>query len=186
MAKVEIPPTTAALPVPLALVTCGSVDKTNIITLAWVGNVCSEPPMIGISIRPSRYSHELLKQNGEFVVNIPSVDLAEAVDYCGMASGRDVDKFAECGLTQTPASKVQPALITECPVNIECVVRETITLGTHDLFIGEVLAVHVDEDVKVGKGRIDIEKANPLAFAHSEYWSLGEKVGSYGFTANKK
>lgn len=187
MSKVEVKPTTMALPVPLVMATCADGDgKSNIITLAWVGNVCSEPPMIGISVRPPRHSHALIKESGEFVVNIPSTSLAREVDYCGVASGRDVDKFKETGLTAVPGSKVGAPLIKECPINIECKVSQIVSLGTHDLFIGEVVAVHVDEEVLIGQARIDVEKADPLAYAAHEYWSLKEKVGSYGFTAKDK
>ncbi|MBI4743279.1 MAG: flavin reductase family protein [Actinobacteria bacterium] len=183
MAKKLKDPTTALFPCPVVLVT--SVDanlKPNIITLAWVGTICSEPPMIGISIRPSRYSHKLISESKEFVVNIPSEDLVFAVDYCGVVSGKDIDKFKQAKLTSVSALQVKPPLIEECPVNIECKVKNIISLGTHDLFIGEVVKVHIDEDVLDEKGKVDIAKAKPFAYTVHEYWSLKEKIGFYGYS----
>lgn len=184
MAKRELKPTTAVMPCPLVMATCADLQgKPNIITLAWVGNICSDPPMAGISIRPSRYSHELVSISGEFVINIPSASQAAVVDHCGVISGRDADKFKETGLTAISARHVSAPLIAECPVNIECKVTQVVHLGAHDLFIGEVVALHADESVLNDRGHIDVAKANPMAYAAHEYWSLKEKVGSYGFTA---
>ncbi|MBM4047162.1 MAG: flavin reductase family protein [Planctomycetes bacterium] len=186
MAKQLRKPSEALYPVPVVLVTCADkAGKANMITLAWVGTVCSQPPMISISIRPSRYSHPMVKDLGEFVVNIPTAAQVKETDYAGIVSGRDVDKFAKLGFTPEPASKVKPPLIQECPVNIECKVRQTLTLGTHDMFIGEVVAVHVDESVLTDKGRIDVAKAAPFAFAQGEYWSFKDKIGSFGFSGKK-
>ena len=140
-------PSTALTPVPAVLVTVASADgRDNIITLAWVGTVNSEPPMISISVRPSRYSHRLLEETGEFVVNLPTEDMVRELDLCGMVSGRDQDKFELCGFGRESASEVKAPLIDRCPVNIECVVRNKMSLGSHDLYIGEILAVHVDGD----------------------------------------
>jgi flavin reductase (DIM6/NTAB) family NADH-FMN oxidoreductase RutF len=175
--------TVALYPVPVVLVTCtDDSGRPNIITLAWAGVVCSEPPQIGIAIRPGRHSHGLVEKSGQFVVNIPSEDLLEAVDICGTVSGRDVDKFARTGLTPEPALRVAPPLIGECPVNMECAVRQKLSLGSHDLFIGEVVAVHVDTAVLAEKGRIDFAKAKPFTYNQGEYWGLGNMLERHGFT----
>jgi len=179
-------PSTALTPVPAVLVTVASADgRDNIITLAWVGTVNSEPPMISISIRPSRYSHRLLEETGEFVVNLPTEDMVRELDLCGMVSGRDQDKFELCGFGREPASEVKAPLIDRCPVNIECVVRNKMSLGSHDLYIGEILAVHVDEEIIDGVGRIDLDKMRPVAFNTGEYRSLGSKLSMMGFSIKK-
>jgi flavin reductase (DIM6/NTAB) family NADH-FMN oxidoreductase RutF len=165
--------------VPAVLVSCG-VEKANIITLAWVGTVCSDPPAVGIGVRPERYSHGLIAESGEFVVNIPRADQVGVVDYCGQVSGRDVDKWAKCGLTESPANKVRTPLIAECPVALECRVTHQLTLGTHDLFIGEVLSVQADEDVLDDIGRLDSGRVGLLAYVGGYYWRLGEKLGRHG------
>lgn len=170
-------------PTPVVMVTCVDKEgKPNIITLAWVGIVCSDPAMIGIAIRPSRYSNSLIKESEEFVVNIPTVELAKKADYCGHVSGRDTDKFEETGFFVVSPSKIKTPLIEECPMNIECEVRQTISLGAHDLFIGEVVAVHVDESILDERGEIDYSKAKPFVFNQREYWSLGEQIGSFGYS----
>ncbi|MHB8918026.1 MAG: flavin reductase family protein [Desulfocucumaceae bacterium] len=179
-------PSTMLLPVPAVLITVASGDgKDNIITLAWVGTVNSEPPMISISIRPSRYSHDLLEDNGEFVVNLPGAGMVRELDLCGMVSGRDEDKFSMCEFGKLPASKVRAPLIDRCPVNIECVVREKLKLGSHDMYIGEILAVHVDEAVLDERGRIDFAKMRPVAFGAGEYRELGPKISTMGFSIKK-
>jgi flavin reductase (DIM6/NTAB) family NADH-FMN oxidoreductase RutF len=185
MAKVTLDPGTYLYPVPAVMVTCGPLDKPNIITLAWVGTVCSNPPMVGISIRPSRYSHGLVKQHGEFAVNLPTVDLAQVTDYCGTVSGRKVDKFSQTGLTPVPARVIATAIIAECPVNIECRVAQVVSLGSHDLFLGEVVAVQADQEVLHGRGDIDLARAKPLAYGSARYWSLGQMLGTHGYSAKK-
>ncbi len=178
-------PSTYLYPVPVVLVTCG-IDKPNIITLAWVGTVCSDPPMLGIAVRSERYSHGLIENTGEFVVNIPGEDLLEATDRCGHVSGRDVDKFAAFGLTPEPATEVKTPLIAECPVNMECKVAQKISLGAHDLFLAEVVAVHVDEGVLDDSGRrIDYSKAKPFVLTFAEYRGLGDVLGDYGFSGKR-
>ncbi len=183
MAKVAIKPGTHLYPIPAVLVTCGPPEKPNIITLAWVGTVCSDPPMVGISIRPSRYSNGLVKQYGEFAVNLPTADLVRVTDYCGTVSGRSVDKFAATGLTPAPAKAVATVVIAECPVNIECQVAQILSLGAHDLFLGEVVAVQVDESVLNEQHEIDLTKARPLVYGSHRYWSLGQLLGTYGYSA---
>jgi len=186
MAKTTIKPSTYLYPVPAVMVTSGPRERPNIITLAWVGTVCSDPPMVGISIRPSRYSHELISQHGEFVVNLPTAEQVNTVDYCGMVSGRDVDKFVEAGLTALPASAVATVIIAECPLNLECRVQQVLSLGSHDLFLGEIVAAQVDEKVLTAKGQLDLHRAMPLAYGEHEYRGLGERLGSYGFSVKKR
>ena len=182
MAKVTRKPGTVLYPVPAVMVSCGTGERANIITLAWVGTLCSEPPLVGIGVRPSRYSHGLIEEIGEFVVNLPTAEQARWVDYCGVVSGRDEDKWAACGFTRAPASQVQVPLIAECPVNIECRLHQTLSLGTHDLFVGQVVAVQMDEAVLDGKGHLDIEKARPFGFVNGQYWAIGEMIGKFGFS----
>lgn len=188
MGRKSLPPTTLLFPTPVVLVT--SIDekgKANIITLAWTGVVNSDPPMVGISIRPERYSHGNIQRIKEFVLNIPSQELVRKVDACGVLSGREVDKFSLTGLTPIPSEKVKPPLIDECPVQMECEVKQIIPLGSHDLFLGQIVALHIREEIQKEKGRINIPKALPIVYcpgAH-EYWSLGQYLGHYGFTKGK-
>ena len=183
MAKVSVSLRPGLYPVPVVMVsTVAANGKPNIVTLAWVGVVCSEPPMIGVAVRPSRYSNPAIKVGGEFVVNIPSQDLLWATDYCGNYSGRDVDKFKEAKLTPVKADKVQPPLIGECPINVECVVRHSLALGSHDFFIGEVVAVHINDQCLSPQGKWDVDKINPIAYCFGDYWSLKEGVGRSGLS----
>jgi len=181
MAKIARKPGNFLFPLPPILVTCGPADHANIITLAWAGSLASEPPVMGISIRPSRHSHKLVKDAGEFVINIPTVEMLRALDYCGNASGRDVDKFAAMGLTAVPSIVVRTALIAECPVNLECRTVQTVKLGSHDLFLGEVVGVQVEETVLDAQGDIDLGRVHPIAYGSHGYWSLGELLGQQGF-----
>jgi flavin reductase (DIM6/NTAB) family NADH-FMN oxidoreductase RutF len=188
VSKVNLKPTTTMFPLPAMLITCVDASgKPNIITLAWVGIVNSDPPMVSISIRPGRHSHGLIKASQEFVVNIPSEKMIGKVDLCGVVSGRDVEKFSEAELTPMPAQEVSPPLIEECYVNLECKVKRIIPLGSHDLFLGEIVAIHIDDSVLKEKGRIDITKALPVAYCAGthEYWGLGKKLGWYGYTKGK-
>lgn len=177
--KVVKPGSTALFPVPVVLVSCGT-GKPNIITLAWAGTVCSEPPMVGIGVRPGRHSHALIVETGEFVVNLPRADQVDMVDYCGQVSGREVDKWVVCGLTPVPGTQVSAPLIAECPVALECIVRQRLALGSHDLFIGEVVAVQADEAILDDRGRLDYERIGPLAYLGGYYHSLGERLGLFG------
>ena len=188
MGRKNLPPSVLLFPTPLGLVTCRDEEgKPNIITLAWVGVVNSEPPMIGISVRPSRYSHACIKRSKEFVVNLPSREMVREVDACGVLSGKETDKFNTMKWTPVPADKVKPPLIGECSVQMECLVKHCLSLGSHDLFLGEVIALHVNGEIQKGKDGIDIAKARPLVYcpgAH-EYWDLGRCLGRYGFTKGK-
>ncbi|MEJ2241806.1 MAG: flavin reductase family protein [Candidatus Bathyarchaeota archaeon] len=184
--KTKKNPWTALFPCPVVLVTCIDTNgDPNIITLAWVGTVCSEPPIIALGIRPTRYSHKLIKNNKEFVVNIPTTKILKESDYCGVTSGKNIQKFSETRLTKQKAENIKTPIIKECPVNIECKLKEIIPLGTHDLFLGEIVQVHVDKEILNDKGTIDFRKADPFVFNQGEYWSINEKLGSYGFSKKK-
>jgi flavin reductase (DIM6/NTAB) family NADH-FMN oxidoreductase RutF len=187
MAKKRLSAGTALYPVPVIIVSCvDESGRANLVTLAWTGTVCSEPPMIGISLRPGRHSHPMIKQTGEFVVNIPSAEQVRVLDYVGSVSGRDIsDKFEAAGLTPMPAHLVKAPLVKECPFNIECKVRQVLSLGTHDLFLGEVVAVHADEEVLRADGALDPEKAHPIAYIGGEYWSMGRRLGEHGLSKGK-
>ena len=189
MSKVTIKPFRAVYPTPAALITCVSATgRPNIITLGEVFNISlSRPPIVGIAIHKKRYSHLLISESRQFVINMPSEDLLEQTDRCGTCSGRDVDKFAETGLTAVAATAVDPPLIAECPVNIECRVTSIQETGDHDLFLGEVQAVHVDRSVLDDDGTVAPEKLRAFCFMFNhghkgEYWSLGRRIGSLWFT----
>ncbi len=173
-------------PVPAVLVSCSHEGKNNIITVAWAGTVCTRPPMVSISVRPERHSYEMLEKSGVFCINLPTVELAKAVDWCGVRSGKDYDKFAETGLTPSECESVSCVGIEECPVTLECRVVSKTPLGSHDMFLAEVVAVDVDGSLIEPSGRIALEKAGLLAYAHGDYFSLGKKIGDFGFSVRKK
>jgi flavin reductase (DIM6/NTAB) family NADH-FMN oxidoreductase RutF len=175
-------------PVPAVLVSCGGALgwKPNLLTIAWIGNICSEPPMLSISVRPERYSYDIIQATREFVVNVPSLRQARAVDWCGVVSGRNVDKFAGAGLTPAPALIVKSPIVLECPLNIECRVQKSLELGSHTMFLAEVVAVQVSSALVGAKGRLRLEKAGLLAFAHGEYFELGRRIGHFGFSVRKR
>ncbi len=185
MKKISIKPARPVYPSPAALITCVEAQgRPNIITLGEVFNISiASPVIVGIATRSATYSHGLITETGEFVVNQPTAAIARQVDQCGSVSGRDVaDKFAEFGLTPVPASVVKPPLIAECPVNVECKVIGIQTIGDHDLFLGEVVAVHVDEDKLDADGNVLPARLDPLAYIAGEYWTLGKRVASHGFS----
>lgn len=186
MTKITWKAGTMLSPLPPALITSGTIKKPNVMTAAWTGIICSEPALTYISLRPSRYTHELVKKNKEFVINLPTVKIANAVDTVGVKSGRDVNKFALCGLTAEPASQIKTPQIAECPVSLECKVLEVRSFGTHDMFLAEIVAVNVDEQYVNKEGALDLEKANLLAYAHGFYYALGKKIGKFGFSVEKK
>lgn len=188
MKKQQWKPGNMLYPLPAVMVSCGRKrEKPNIITLAWVGTVCSDPVMVSISVRPERYSYNIIRETGEFVINLTTKDLAYAADYCGVKSGRDVDKFAELCLTPGKAEKLKEApLIEESPVNLECRVAEIKELGSHHMFLSEVLAVDVDESYLDKKGKFHLNDTGLLVYSHGEYFSLGEKCGSFGYSVRKK
>lgn len=183
MRKVIHKPSTGLFPLPSVLVTSQEGEtKPNIITIAWTGVMNSVPPVVYIGVNPVRYSHQLIQDSGEYVINLPSADQAAIVDYCGLVSGRQEDKFAVTGLTPIPAEHVQAPLIAECPVNVECKVRQVLHLESHDVFIADVLAVHYNEDVLDEKGRPDYQKIKPYGYCSGEYIRLSESLGSHGFS----
>ena len=169
-------PSTSLAPCPVVLLSVAGDDRPNIITLSWVGNVCSKPPTIVAGIRPERHSFEMVKKAQEFVLNIPSINQLEGTEFAGTKSGRDFDKFVECGFTPESASKVNAPMIKECPINIECKTTQIIPLGAHHLFIAEVVAVHIDEDALDERGRFDNSKAPLFTYMplNGQYWTLGE------------
>jgi len=172
-------------PLPAVLVTCSDGVRDNVFTVSWAGTVCTDPPMVSISVRPQRYSHELIRKSREFVIALTTGRLAAAADYCGVASGRAEDKFAAAHLTREKASLVGAPLIAESPVNIECRVKQIIPLGSHDLFLAEVAAVQVDEAYLDARGRLDLQKADLLASSHGEYFTLGKRIGRFGYSVRK-
>lgn len=185
--KVVWKPANLLAPVPVALVSCQGRDGVpNVLTVAWVGTVCSEPPMLSISLQRQRHSYGLIRETGEFVVNLPTERLASATDYCGVVSGREVDKFAAAHLTPAPASAVAPPVIAECPVNLECRVEQVIPLGSHDLFLARIVAVDVDVDLMSTAGKLELGKAGLLTYVHGEYWNLKKPLGRFGFSVRKK
>ncbi|MBO5336686.1 MAG: flavin reductase family protein [Lachnospiraceae bacterium] len=187
MAKELWKPGNMLYPLPVVMVSMADTDgKPNIITLAWVGTVCSDPAMVSISVRPERYSYPILKKTGEFVINLTTKDLAYATDYCGVKSGRDVDKFKEMGLTPIPATHIKAPMIEESPVNIECRVKEIIPLGSHDMFLSEVLAVHADEKYMDEKHKFHLEQSEPIIYSHGSYLTCGEQLGTFGYSVRKK
>lgn len=172
-------------PLPVVLVSVADGETQNILTVAWAGTVCTNPPMVSISVRPERYSYEMIKKSGEFVLNLTTKELVYAADYCGVKSGRDVDKFRELKLTALPAEQVKAPLIEQSPVNIECRVVQVQNLGSHDLFLAEVLAVHADEKYLDEKGRFDLSKADPVVYSHGTYYNLKESLGTFGYSVRK-
>lgn len=174
-------------PVPAVLVSCCDGEgKANLITIAWTGTVCSDPPMVSISVRKSRFSHRMICETGEFVINLTTERLAAAADTCGVRSGRDVDKFGEYGLTPCESRTVRAPGVLESPVNIECRVVKTLELGSHDMFIAEVTCVQADEEYMDEKGRFHLEKAGLIAYSHGSYYALGKQLGTFGYSVRKK
>lgn len=172
------------LPAVMVSVTDGK-GQDDIITVAWTGTICTNPPMVYISVRPSRFSHHMLMETGEFVINLTTEKLTRATDYCGVRSGRDVDKFKETGLTREKAEFVKAPMIKESPVSIECRVTEVKKLGSHDIFLAEVLAVHADEEYMDENNRFDLNRARPMVYSHGEYLGLGKKLGTFGYSVKK-
>ncbi|HHT34276.1 MAG: flavin reductase family protein [Proteiniphilum sp.] len=181
-------PGTMIYPLPAAMISCGSSpEEYNIITVSWVGTICSDPPMCYISVRPSRHSHEIIKRTGEYVINLTTEALARATDWCGVRSGRDYNKFDEMRLTAGKATLVKAPLIEESPVCIECRVKEIIPLGSHDMFISEVVNVKADDQyLDTVTGRFDMQQAGLLAYSHGHYYELGKKIGKFGWSVEKK
>lgn len=185
MAKVTWKPGTFLYPLPAVMVSCGDMEKSNIITVAWTGIINTDPAMVYISVRPSRYSYNIIKESGEFVINLTTKDLAYATDWCGVKSGEKVDKFKEMHLTKEKAKYVKCPMIKESPVSVECRVKEIRELGSHHMFVAEVLAINADEKYIDEKGAFDISKCDLIAYSNGNYYSLGKKIGRFGFSVQK-
>ena len=173
-------------PVPPAMVSCGSIEKPNILTVAWTGIISTIPPRTYISVRPERFSHALIRESGEFVINLCPASLVRAADFCGMYTGAKVDKFARLGLHPLASQKVGAPSIEECPLSLECRVFEVKELGSHDMFLADIVAVTVDERLLDEKGKLHLERAELAAYAHGDYFALGRRLGNFGFSAVKK
>ena len=173
-------------PLPPALVTCGTAENPNIITIGWTGILNSKPPKTYISVRPERYSYGLLKEHGEFVINLPPATIAKEVDLCGVRSGKSLNKFELCSFTPEKGSKVSVPSIAECPISIECRITDSVLLGSHEMFVADILAVKVSPEVVNDQGKLEIQKCNLLAYAHGTYFSLGKQLGTFGFSVRKK
>lgn len=186
MAKVSWPPATLLAPVPAVLVTSGSVEKPNACTVAWTGIINSEPPMTYISLRPSRHSHKIISETGEFVINLTTGSLAKATDACGVYTGAKMNKLKAYSLTAEKATKVSAPTIKESPLSLECRVTEVKSLGSHDMFLATIEAVDVDEGLIDENGKLDLRRCNLIAYSHGDYLQLGKKVGSFGYAVRKK
>lgn len=186
MSKIQWKPGTFIYPIPAVMVSCGTMEKSNIITVAWTGILNTNPAMCYISIRPERYSYNIIKESKEFVINLTTKKLAYATDWSGVKSGKDVDKFKELKLTKEQANLVNTPMIKESPISIECRVKEIIQLGSHDMFVSEVLAINVDEKYIDKKGTFDISKCDLIAYANGGYYTLEEKIGKFGYSVQKK
>ncbi len=187
MIKTDFKPGTMIYPLPAVMVSCGETpEEYNIITIAWTGTICSDPPMCYISVRPGRHSHEIISRTGEFVINLTTVELARATDWCGCRSGRKFNKWKEMNLTPGPSRVVKAPVIAESPVNIECKVKQVIPLGTHDMFIADVVNIQADEAYIDHKGAFSLAKAGPLVYNHGHYFGLGKKIGKFGWSVERK
>lgn len=178
---------TLLAPLPAVMVSCGSMEKPNIITIGWTGILCSDPPKTYVSVRPERYSHALIKESGKFVINLTTEALIKATDYCGVRSGRDHDKFTECKLTAAPAHELSDTpVIAECPISLECRVTDVIPLGSHDMFMADIVAVDVAPELVDEKGALHLERAGLISYAHGDYFAQGKKLGDFGISVRKK
>ncbi len=186
MAKQKWKGSTLLAPVPSVMVSCGDMENSNIITIGWVGIAASHPPKLYISVRPERFSYDIIKSKKEFCVNIPTAQMAKQVDFCGVKSGKDVDKFSECGFTKVQAFEIDCPAIEECPISLECKVCDIIPLGSHDMFLADILAVSVDDRLVDEKGRLMLERADLMTYAHGDYFTLGKKIGDFGYSVRKR
>lgn len=186
MSKQIWKPGTILYPVPVVMVSCGTMENSNIITIAWTGTINTDPAMTYISVRPNRHSYNLIKESGEFVINVTTEELAFATDWCGVKSGKDFDKFKEMKLTRVMGKEVSCPLIKESPINIECKVKDIIDLGTHSMFLGQVVCVHADEQYMDEAGKFDFAASKPICYSHGEYYGLGKYKGKFGYSVQKK
>lgn len=187
MAKQNWKPGNMLYPVPAVMVSCQrEEERPNIITLAWAGTICSDPAMLSVSVRPERYSYSIIRETGEFVVNLVTKELVYATDYCGVKSGRNVDKFKEMKLTPCPSKFIHAPGIQESPVNMECRVKDVIELGTHHMFLAEIVGVNISDEYMDESGKFQLNSTGLTAYSHGEYYALGEKLGSFGYSVRKK
>ncbi len=188
MGKINWKPGNMVYPLPAALISCGSSpEEYNVMTISWLGTICSEPPMVYISVRPGRHSHDIIKKNLEFVINLTTVDLAEETDWCGVKSGRNVNKFKESGLTPVAATVVSCPIVEESPVSIECRVKEIVPLGSHDMFIADVVNIVVEDKYIIPEsGAFDLAASGLLAYSHGNYYAMGKKIGKFGWSVMKE
>ncbi|MDO4165968.1 MAG: flavin reductase family protein [Eubacteriales bacterium] len=185
--KIDFKPGNMLYPLPAVIVSCGEYNGvSNLLTIAWTGTLCTNPPMVYISVRPERHSYPMIRETGEFVINLTTEQLAYATDYCGVRSGKDHDKWADCSLTPIPADTVACPMIAESPVNIECKVSQIQELGSHHMFIADVTAVHVDARYMDEYNTFHLENAGLLAYSHGTYFGLGEALGSFGYSIRRK
>ena len=186
MAKVSWKPGAMLSPVPPVLVSCSDGECDNLITVGWTGIICTEPAKTYISLRPERFSYEIISKSREFIINLPSSHIIRSIDFCGVRSGRKLDKFKECRLTKEKATHVACPAVAESPISIECRVTDIVKLGTHDMFMADIVAVNVDERYIDEKGKLRIEQCSLAAYAHGSYFALGKKIGSFGYSVKKK
>ncbi len=185
MNKLYWEPATMLSPLPPVMVSCGNMEKSNIITIAWTGIINSDPAMTYVSIRPERYSYDMVKESGEFVINLTTKDLVSACDWCGVKSGRNFDKFKETGLTPVKGKRVDAPIIEESPINIECKVKDIVHLGSHDMFVAEIVGINVDSSIVDENNKLCLDKAGLVSYAHGTYYSLGRSLGTFGFSTKK-
>lgn len=188
MTKINWKPGTMVYPLPAVLVSCGETpDEYNLITIAWTGTICTNPPMCYISVRPSRHSYDIIKRTGEYVINLTTEELARATDWCGVRSGAKYNKWKEMNLTPAPASVVRAPIVAEAPIHIECKVKEIVNLGTHDMFISEVVNVIADERyLDPETGAFSLKQADPICYSHGHYFKVGDPIGKFGWSVQKK
>lgn len=186
MAKKTLRGGALVCPLPPTMVSCGDMENSNIITIGWTGILNTIPPKTYISVRPTRHSYNIIKEKGEFVINLTPSKLVKEADYCGIYTGKKVDKFEKCKLTKVKGTQIDAPMIDECPVSIECKVTDIIHLGSHDMFMADIVAVNVDESLFDKDDKMHLDKANLIAYAHGEYFELGKKIGKFGFSTNKK
>jgi flavin reductase (DIM6/NTAB) family NADH-FMN oxidoreductase RutF len=186
MAKAQWKGGTLLAPVPPALVTCSDGERDNLLTVAWTGIVNSDPPKTYVSIRPSRFSHGIIKKSGVFAINLTTKDLARATDWCGVYTGAKVDKFERCQLQKEPANEIDCPILADAPVALECKVTDVISLGSHDMFLADIVAVDVDEKLIGEDGKLHLERAGLIAYAHGDYYELGKRLGKFGYSVAKK
>lgn len=186
MPKISLKAGTLLAPLPAVLVTCGTKEKANVLTIAWTGIINTVPPMTYISVRPERHSYNIIKETGEFVINLTTSAMAKETDFCGVRSGRDIDKISRCRLHLTTGETVNAPVIEESPLSLECRVTEIKELGSHHMFIAEITKVRLEERFMDSKGKINLQQAGLMAYSHGEYFSLGRKLGDFGFSVRKK